>query len=81
MSSAKCTTDCVLLGFFKPDFETLRNRYPQIAIKFLEVLSMIAMKQLEKTTGALIKATDIEHAFSLQFETYYSGQITEDAGL
>ncbi|MGM0589591.1 MAG: cyclic nucleotide-binding domain-containing protein [Bacteroidota bacterium] len=81
MSSAKCLTDCVLLGFFKPDFETLRNRYPQIAIKFLEVLSMIAMKQLEKTTGALIKATDVENAFSLQFETYYADQIHEDTGL
>jgi CRP-like cAMP-binding protein len=78
MSSAKCLTDCTLLGFFKPDFETLRNRYPQIAIKFLEVLSMIAMKQLEKTTNALIKATDVEKAFSLQFETYYTEQIGEE---
>jgi hypothetical protein len=42
---------------------------------------MIAMKQLEKTTNALIKSTDIENAFSLQFETYYSEQISDGNGL
>lgn len=26
MSSAKCITDCTLLGFFKPDFETLKKK-------------------------------------------------------
>lgn len=78
MSSAQCQTDATLLGFFKPDFETLRNRHPQIAIKFMEVLSMIAMKQLEKTTDALIRKTDPEHAFSIQFETYYHAELNAD---
>ena len=72
MSSAKCISDCTLLGFFKPDFETLRDRHPQIAVKFLETLAMIAMRQLEETTKALIEARGTPAAFSIQFESYYT---------
>jgi len=79
MSSAKCMVDSTLLGFFKPDFETLRDRYPQIAVKFLETLSMIAMKQLENTTKALIDKTNTANAFSIQFETYYETSHLEKA--
>jgi len=78
MSSAKCLSDCTLLGFFKPDFETLRDREPKIAVKFLEVLSMIAMKQLEKTTNTLKEHTGMATAYTLQFETYYSAESLED---
>lgn len=70
ISSAKCLTDCTLLGFFKPDFETLKKRHPTIAVKFMETLAMIAMKQLEITTRELKKASSAERAFSLQFKTY-----------
>ncbi|MDX1672230.1 MAG: cyclic nucleotide-binding domain-containing protein [Balneolaceae bacterium] len=70
-SSAKCLTDCTLLGFFKPDFETLRNRHPQIAVKFLETLSMIAMQQLERTRKALVDARGARSAFDIYFKTYY----------
>lgn len=72
MSSAKCMTDCTLLGFFKPDFETLKKRHPEIAIKFIETISTIAMMQLEKTMRKLCEAADTKTAFSIQFETYYS---------
>ncbi len=71
MSSAKCLTDCVLLGFFKPDFETLKKRHPEIAVKFLSTVATVAMKQLERTTRKLIEIADINTAFSLQFTTYY----------
>jgi len=70
ISSAKCLTDRTLLGFFKPDFETLKKRHPTIAVKFMETLAMIAMKQLEITTRELKKASSAERAFSLQFKTY-----------
>jgi CRP-like cAMP-binding protein len=70
MSSAQCVTDCTLLGFFRPDFETLRDRHPVIAIKFMEVIAMIAVKQLEQTTKRLLAATDLSTAYSLQFDTY-----------
>jgi CRP-like cAMP-binding protein len=77
MSSAKCLTDCTLLGFFKPDFETLKKRHPDIAVKFMETLSMIAMRQLEKTTRKLIEATDIQQAFALQFAMYLNPEEEE----
>ena len=70
MSSAQCVTDCTLLGFFRPDFQSLRDRHPLIAIKFMEVIAMIAVKQLERTTKTLLAATDITTAYSLQFDTY-----------
>jgi len=71
MASAKCLTDCVLLGFFKPDFETLKKRHPEIAVKFLATVATVAMKQLERTTRKLIEIADINTAFSIQFTTYY----------
>jgi CRP-like cAMP-binding protein len=77
ISSAKCLTDCVLMGFFKPDFETLKKRHPNIAVKFMETLAMIAMKQLEIVTKELKKVSSAERAFSLQFETYLSPQNEE----
>lgn len=72
ISSAKCLTDCILMGFFKPDFETLKKRHPMIAVKFMETLAMIAMKQLELVTDELQKVTEPGHAFSLQFGTYFN---------
>lgn len=72
LSSAKCLTDCTLLGFFNPDFETLKKRNPGIAVKFLEKLSTIAMQQLERTVRELESVTNTQHVFSIQFETYYA---------
>ncbi|NGP87937.1 cyclic nucleotide-binding domain-containing protein [Aliifodinibius halophilus] len=74
ISSVKCLTDCVLMGFFKPDFETLKKRHPSIAVKFMETLAMISMKQLEIVTKELKKVSTAEHAFSLQFKTYFNQQ-------
>lgn len=71
MVSAKCMTDCVLLGFFKPDFETLKKRNPETAVKFLEAISIRVMKQLELSMKKLTKVTDTQTAFSIQFETQY----------
>lgn len=71
VSSVKCMTDCTLLGFFKPDFETLKSRHPAIAVKFMETLAMIAMKQLEIVTNELKKTGSFHKTFSLQFERYF----------
>ncbi len=71
MSSVKCLTDCTLLGFFKPDFETLKNRHPSIAVKFMETLAFIAMKQLEISTQTLKEYAGPAKAYALQFEIYY----------
>ena len=72
MSSARCVTDCVLYGFFKPDLETLCKRYPKVGIKFLGILNMIALKQLQITVNHLKKHAGEAEALSLQFETYYA---------
>jgi CRP-like cAMP-binding protein len=77
ISSAKCLTDCTLMGFFKPDFETLKKRHPNIAVKFMETLATIAMKQLEIVTKELQKVSSANRAFSLQFETYLSPEQKE----
>lgn len=78
ISSAKCLNDCILMGFFKPDFETLKKRHPAIAVKFMETLAMIAMKQLEIVTKELKEVSSAEHAFSLQFDTYFKQQQKEE---
>ena len=73
-SSVKCLSDCTLLGFFKPDLETLKKRHPGIAVKFMETLAMVAMKQLEVMTRELKKCSGTEEALSLQFETYLDAE-------
>jgi len=78
LSSAKCITDCTLLGFFNPDFETLKKRNPDIAVKFLEKLSTTAMRQLERMVRELEKATSTQNVFSIQFRTYYEEDKNED---
>lgn len=74
-STARCLSDCKLLGFFKPDFEVLRDRHPQVAVKFLETLSNIALRQLEAATKAIEELSDHHHALRVQFEVYYEDQI------
>lgn len=77
-SSAKCVTDCELLGFFKPDFEVLRDRHPQIAVKFLQTLTNIALRQLETTANKLAEVAGEQTALNIQFQTYYEDN-SEDA--
>ena len=67
LSSAQCQTECTLLGFFKPDFETLKKRHPETAVKFLEAVSTQAMRQLEQTMRKLTEILDIKEAFSLLY--------------
>lgn len=76
-SSAICLTDCALLGFFKPDFESLLDRYPKIAVKFLQTQSNIVMRQLEKTSNKLAELADEKTALEIQFKTYYEDQSEE----
>lgn len=78
-SSAKCMTDCDLLGFFKPDFEVLRDRHPQIAVKFLQTLTNIALRQLETTSNKLAELASEQVALNIQFKTYYEESREESA--
>jgi len=76
-SSARCLSDCELLGFFKPDFEVLRDRHPKIAVKFLQMLSNIALRQLEATSQKLAEVSGEKTALNIQFQTYYEENIEE----
>lgn len=67
LSSAQCLTECTLLGFFKPDFETLKKRHPETAVKFLEAVSTQAMRQLEHTMRKLTEILDIKEAFLILY--------------
>lgn len=78
MASVKCMTDCTLLGFFKPDFETLKKRHPETAVKFLEAVSTRTMKQLELTMRKLREVADTKTAFTIQFESQYLSEKQED---
>lgn len=69
--SARCLTDCTLLGFFKPDFETLQKRHPETALKFLEAVSVKAMKQLELTMKKLKEEIGAESAYRILLEAQY----------
>lgn len=77
-SSARCMTDCTLLGFFKPDFEVLMERQPQIAVRFLQTLSNIALRQLERATRKIEELSDPYTAVRIEFEAYYEQAETED---
>ena len=69
-TSALCKTDCTLLGFFKPDFEVLMDRHPQIAVKFLQMLTNIALRQLE-TALTIEENHDPRIAAQIEFDAYY----------
>lgn len=69
LSSAQCLTDSTLLGFFKPDFETLKKRHPETAVKFLETVSTQAMQQLEFTMRKLSEVLTVKESFSILFNS------------
>lgn len=79
-SSARCITDCTLLGFFKPDFELLMERHPQIAVKFLQTLTNIALRQLERATNKIEELSDSYTAVKIEFEAYYEQQASGELG-
>lgn len=74
LTSAQCLSDCTLLGFFKPDFETLKKRHPETAVKFLEAVSTQAMKQLEQTMRKLTESLGVETAFSILLDSQYKSE-------
>lgn len=70
-ATVQCLSDCTLLGFFKPDFETLKKRQPHIAVKFMETLAMVAMHQLNTTIDKLKGGPEAHRVIKLLFDTYY----------
>jgi len=77
MSSTKAAEDTVVLGFFSTDFTTLKERYPQIAIKVLTEINRVIALQLESTIIQLSKLSSESDAYRLQFETFYTHDDTK----
>lgn len=73
-TSALCQTDCTLLGFFKPDFEVLMDRHPQIAVKFSQMLTNIALRQLETALTTIEENHDPRIAAQIEFDAYYDDE-------
>ncbi|MGB0346232.1 MAG: cyclic nucleotide-binding domain-containing protein [Balneolaceae bacterium] len=76
-SSAKCVNDTTLLGFFKPDFEVLMERHPAIAVKFLQTLTNIALRQLERAQIKIEELSDAHTAVKIEFDAYYEPEKQE----
>lgn len=70
-ATARCLTDSTLLGFFKPDFETLKKRQPHIGVKFMETLATIAMQQLNTAISELSESSKAKRVIALQYNTFY----------
>ena len=78
MSTAQSITDTRVYGFFNSDFETLRDRHPRIAIKFLEALNIVVTRQLEASLTKLREVTDVNQTAALLFDTYNMERIKLD---
>lgn len=70
-ATAKCVEDCILLGFFKPDFETLKKRHPQIAMKFMESVANVAMRQLSIAIDELKDSSEAKRIIALQYDSLH----------
>lgn len=70
-ATAKCVEDSTLLGFFKPDFETLKKRHPQIAMKFMESVATVAMRQLSIAINELSDSSDAKRIIALQYDSLH----------
>lgn len=71
LATAKSLSSSILLGFFKSDFETLKKRHPHIAVKFMETLATIALRQLSMATKELDDNSPAKKTIALQLQHYY----------
>jgi hypothetical protein len=47
------------------------ERHPQIAVKFLQMLTNIALRQLEKALTTIEQTNDPRIAAKIEFDAYY----------
>lgn len=48
MATARAETDAQLLGFFRSDFETLRERNPRLGLRLFQLLHKVAVIRLDE---------------------------------
>lgn len=64
-SSAMCMTDCVLYGFFQPDFDTLKRRHPKTAVNVLQSLTRNILLINTRLTERLVEQVGRSETYRL----------------
>ena len=68
--SARCSTDCILYGFFITDYQVLLKRYPRVALRLLETLNVVTVQKLDLFLERGDEQDKEPETHALLFETY-----------
>lgn len=69
-ASARCVSDTSLLGFFKPDFDVLRDRHPRIAIKIIEIVTKATAHRLQEVFLLMNQGSLITPEIAINIELF-----------
>ncbi|MBI4418898.1 MAG: cyclic nucleotide-binding domain-containing protein [Ignavibacteriales bacterium] len=72
-AAALCKTDCLLIGFFRPDLMELIERKPVLGIKVVMKLAEIVGERLRKTDKELSKLKSQMDALRVELERKING--------
>ena len=75
-ANARCKTDCVLIGFFRPDLFELIEKKNQLGIKIIFKLAEIGSQRLRTTDKELSKARNQLEKLQAERENVPDGQKT-----
>ena len=75
-ANARCKTDCVLIGFFRPDLFELIEKKNQLGIKIIFKLAEIVSQRLRTTDKELSKARNQLEQLQAEREKVPNGQKT-----
>jgi CRP/FNR family transcriptional regulator, cyclic AMP receptor protein len=76
-ANAICKTDCLLIGFFRPDLFEMIDRKPALGIKIVLKLSEIVGERLRKTDKELSKMKGQMDALQSELERRSNGEESE----
>jgi CRP-like cAMP-binding protein len=75
-ANARCKTDCILIGFFRPDLFELIEKKNQLGIKIIFKLAEIVSQRLRTTDKELSKARNQLEQLQAERENEAHGQKT-----
>jgi CRP-like cAMP-binding protein len=75
-ANARCKTDCILIGFFRPDLFELIEKKNQLGIKIIFKLAEIVSQRLRTTDKELSKARNQLEQLQAERENETHGQKT-----
>jgi CRP/FNR family cyclic AMP-dependent transcriptional regulator len=73
-ANARCKTDCILIGFFRPDLFELIEKKSQLGIKIIFKLAEIVSQRLRTTDKELSKARNQLEKLQAEREKVPNGQ-------